>query len=86
MLTWLPDTDALAGAFAENVEAGLRDEGDEDDVEASKRCNQFVHYCNKGTIQTKKTLLRGDKFTPTLRYCLMCAWRLPCRHGIDKTF
>ena len=24
MLTWLPDTDALAGAFAENMEAGLR--------------------------------------------------------------
>ena len=40
MLKWRPDTDALAGAFAENVEAGLR--GDvEEKVEA--QCNQHRH-------------------------------------------
>ena len=30
MLKWRPDTDALAGAFAENVEAGLRGETEEE--------------------------------------------------------
>lgn len=42
MLKWRPDTDALAGAFAENVEAGLRGERDEA-VEAKKKhpgCNK----------------------------------------------
>lgn len=34
MLKWRPDTDALAGAFAENVEAGLRGDAEEE-VEAA---------------------------------------------------
>jgi phage gp29-like protein len=49
MLKWRPDTDALAGAFAENVEAGLRGEGDEE-IEA--QCNGSKHDddCDKSTL------------------------------------
>lgn len=60
-----PDTRALAGAFAANVMAGLRVEGagdevleaaaDTDEVIDAKQCNQFVHYCNKGTTKESKT-------------------------------
>lgn len=64
MLKWRPDTDALAAAFAENVEAGLRGEGDEDNVEAVKRCNQFAHFCNKGT--TRETKERNINNKPKL--------------------
>lgn len=53
MLTWRADTDALAAAFAENVEAGLRGEEEEEELEA-KKCNQFKHYCNKGTTREHK--------------------------------
>ena len=61
MLKWRPDTDALAGAFAENVEAGLRGEGNDDDVEASfgknnkhqKGCNQYK--CKPGCGQLPNT-------------------------------
>lgn len=41
MRSWMPDTHALAGAFAENVEAGLR--GEDEVVEAKKKhpgCNK----------------------------------------------
>lgn len=65
MLKWRPATEALAAAFADNVAAGLRGEGSGDEVlEASagtdevidaKQCNQFVHYCNKGTTKESKT-------------------------------
>ena len=41
MLEWHPNTQALADAFAENVEAGLR--GGEEEVEAANPygCNQY---------------------------------------------
>ena len=65
MRSWMLDTRALAGAFAENVEAGLRGDGagdevlvaaaDTDEVIDAKKCNQFVHYCNKGTTKESKT-------------------------------
>ena len=53
MLEWHPNTQALADAFAENVEAGLRGD-DEEEVDAAKRCNQYVHFCNKGTTRESK--------------------------------
>lgn len=56
-----PNTEALAAAFAENVEAGLRGEGDVDEIKASshknedaeheKGCNQFK--CKPGCVQSK---------------------------------
>lgn len=48
MLEWHPNTQALADAFAENVEAGLRGEGTEESVTA--QCNQYKHDegCDKG--------------------------------------
>ena len=49
MLTWRADTDALAAAFAENVEAGLRGKEEDEELEA-KKCNQYRHYCKKANI------------------------------------
>lgn len=45
MRSWMPDTRALAGAFAENVEAGLR--GDSEEVEAAKNKPKHVKGCNQ---------------------------------------
>ena len=53
MAEWRLNTNALATAFAENVEAGLRGEEAMEEVEA-KKCNQFRHYCNKGTTREHK--------------------------------
>lgn len=60
MLKWRPDTDALAGAFAENVEAGLRGNTEEEVQAASSKsiteeehkigCNQY--QCQPGCAQS----------------------------------
>ena len=49
MAEWRLNTDALAAAFAENVEAGLRGEEEDEELEA-KKCNQHRHYCKKANI------------------------------------
>ncbi len=46
MLKWRPDTDALAGAFSENMEAGLRGDAEEE-VEAAKNKPKHVKGCNQ---------------------------------------
>lgn len=65
MLKWRPDTDALAGAFAENVEAGLRGEQNEK-IEA--QCNQHEHDegCNNANLQHPsewKPIIMPDKMS-----------------------
>ena len=50
MLKWRPDTDALAGAFAENVEAGLRGEGEEE-IEAQCNGSKHDNDCDKTTLE-----------------------------------
>lgn len=69
MLEWHPNTQALAGAFADNVEAGLR--GDEEKVEASAGktdsedaghkigCNQYED--KPGCIQSSNTKKNKQK-------------------------
>ena len=58
MAEWRLNTDALAAAFAENVEAGLRGERKDEELAAKKKhpgCNQKEHKpgCPKGENDTK---------------------------------
>ena len=66
MLEWHPNTQALADALAENVEAGLRGGEDEEKVEA--QCNGFKHDddCDKPNLSYPsewKPIIMPDKMS-----------------------
>lgn len=63
MLEWHPNTQALAGAFADNVEAGLR--GDSADETVTAQGNQYKHDegCDKGNRASRKIgKIKSQKF------------------------
>ena len=78
MLEWHPNTQALAGAFAENVEAGLRGESADETVTA--QCNQYKHDegCdkeNRGSVRSSFKKLNEVAAVSDLK-----------EYGIDKVY